>query len=61
LKFYDEDIMGKPGMIMKIQNHEQREVEIRKYAISLGCSLYDIYTGDGKHLEYEVEGKGSGT
>lgn len=41
-------------LILSKQSPE-RETELRKFAVELGCSLSDTYRGDGsKHLEAEV-------
>lgn len=46
--------MGKVEEIMKIRNHDEREIKLRKYAKSLGCSLHGTYTSSGIHVEHEV-------
>lgn len=40
--------------ILKIQDRQKREIELRKYAKELGCSLQGTYTSNGLHLEQEV-------
>ena len=44
--------MCKLKKLMSINDPNKREIEIRKYAKSLGCSLDSSYSSDGsKHLE----------
>lgn len=40
--------------ILKIQDNDNKELELRKYAQELGCSLQGTYTANGNHLEQEV-------
>jgi len=40
--------------IMSIKEKDRREIELRKYAKELGCSLQGTYTQNGVHLEQEV-------
>ena len=46
--------MGKLEKIMQIKDKDEREIKLREYAKSLGCSLYASYTSNGIHLEHEI-------
>ncbi len=39
---------------MSIKEKDKREIELRKYAKELGCSLQGTYAQNGVHLEQEV-------